>query len=102
MEEHKKMLEQNEYVFIKYSANFCRPCKSPVLLQKYESLKEKYNEDVKFKEYISENDEEIFEYERINSVPTFRFYIDGEVKYEKVGLLGLEEISKLIKEIFDF
>jgi len=102
MEEHKKLLVSNKYVFIKYSANFCRPCKSPVLLQKYDSLKERQNEFVIFKEYIAENDEEIFEYENISSVPSFKFYVDGELKFSEVGLEGLIKISKLVNDFITF
>ncbi len=102
MEKHKKIINSHRFVFIKFSANFCRPCKSPLLLQKYESLKERFHEDVKFIEYIAENDDEVFDYERVSSVPTFKFYMDGEVKYEKVGLEGLTQITELVRNIIEF
>ncbi len=102
MDQHKQIINSHRFVFIKFSANFCKPCKSPLLLQKYESLKERYYEDVKFIEYIAENDEEVFDYERVSSVPTFKFYMDGEVKYEKVGLEGLSQITELIRNIIEF
>ncbi len=102
MDQHKQIINSHRFVFIKFSANFCKPCKSPLLLQKYESLKERYYEDVKFIEYIAENDEEVFDYERVSSVPTFKFYMDGEVKYEKVGLEGLAQITELVRNIIEF
>jgi thioredoxin 1 len=96
----KQELKDNEYVVVKFGAEWCGPCKqiAPVL----EELADTYQDRLK---YISVDVEESYdiatEY-KIRNVPTILFLKQGEVMDKAVGSTSratlVEKIETLISE----
>ena len=96
----KQELKDNEYVVVKFGAEWCSPCKqiSPVL----EELADTYQDRLK---YISVDVEESYdiatEY-KVRNVPTILFLKQGEVMDKVVGSTSratlVEKIETLISE----
>jgi thioredoxin 1 len=96
----KQELKDNEYVVVKFGAEWCGPCKqiAPVL----EELADTYQDRLK---YISVDVEESYdiatEY-KIRNVPTILFLKQGEVMDKAVGSINrntlIEKIETLISE----
>lgn len=70
------------------------------ILSIYNMIKYRYNkkdeENIKLVNYTIRKNKEMFYKYDISSVPLFRLYIDGELKYEKKGKVSLEEIQKIL------
>jgi hypothetical protein len=62
----------------------------------YKKIKYRYQGDIEFVNYTIRENKEMFYRYYISSVPLFRLYIEGELKYEKKGKEGLEEIQKIL------
>jgi thioredoxin 1 len=96
----KQELKDNEYVVVKFGAEWCGPCKqiAPVL----EELADTYQDRLK---YISVDVEESYdiatEY-KVRNVPTILFLKQGEVMDKAVGSINrntlIEKIETLISE----
>lgn len=72
LEEFKKVLEENENVVIKFSAEWCGPCKAlkPIL----DDLSTQYCDKVKFVEIDVENSTELTSEYKVRNVPTIFLY----------------------------
>lgn len=98
--ELKQVFNDNDYVVIKFGAEWCGPCKqiAPVL----DELADKYQDHIK---YVSIDVEESYELSaeyKIRNVPTILFIKKGEVMDKAVGSISrntlIEKIETLISE----
>lgn len=99
-EELKQVLDNNEYVVLKFGAEWCGPCKqiAPVL----EQLADEYQDRIKYVSIDVEESTEITAEYKIRNVPTIIFIKKGEIQDKAVGSISrntiVEKIEKLISE----
>ena len=99
-EELKQVLDNNEYVVVKFGAEWCGPCKqiAPVL----EQLADEYQDRIKYVSIDVEESTEITAEYKIRNVPTIIFIKKGEIQDKAVGSISrntiVEKIEKLISE----
>ena len=99
-EELKQVLDNNEYVVLKFGAEWCGPCKqiAPVL----EQLANEYQDRIKYVSIDVEESTEITAEYKIRNVPTIIFIKKGEIQDKAVGSISrntlVEKIEKLISE----
>ena len=99
-EELKQVLDNNEYVVVKFGAEWCGPCKqiAPVL----EQLADEYQDRIKYVPIEVEESTEITAEYKIRNVPTIIFIKKGEIQDKAVGSISrntiVEKIEKLISE----
>ncbi|GAG56127.1 unnamed protein product, partial [marine sediment metagenome] len=77
--------KKDDFVVIKYGAEWCRPCKtvSPVLDELAKEHRHVYFLDVDIEnEEISEHED----LEGVRTIPHVKFFVDGEMKREIVGV----------------
>ncbi len=83
---------------IKFSTNWCGPCKAMVPI--FKDLSEKMGEKVKFYEVNAGMEIDLPSMFKVNSVPTIIFFPVGENFIKKVGAIPQKEIEKIIEEKF--
>lgn len=99
-EELKQILDNNEYVVLKFGAEWCGPCKqiAPVL----EQLADEYQDRIKYVSIDVEESTEITAEYKIRNVPTIIFIKKSEIQDKAVGSISrntlVEKIEKLISE----
>ena len=99
-EELKQVLDNNEYVVLKFGAEWCGPCKqiAPVL----EQLADEYQDRIKYVSIDVEESTEITAEYKIRNVPTIIFIKKSEIMDKAVGSISrntiVEKIEKLISE----
>lgn len=99
-EELKQVLDNNEYVVLKFGAEWCGPCKqiAPVL----EQLADEYQDRIKYVSIDVEESTEITAEYKIRNVPTIIFIKKSEIQDKAVGSISrntlVEKIEKLISE----
>lgn len=96
----KQELKDNEYVVVKFGAEWCGPCKqiAPVL----EELADTYQDRLKYIPVDVEESYDIATEYKIRNVPTILFIKNGEVIDKAVGSINrntlIEKIETLISE----
>jgi thioredoxin 1 len=96
----KQELKDNEYVVVKFGAEWCGPCKqiAPVL----EELADTYQDRLKYIPVDVEESYDIATEYKIRNVPTILFIKKGEVIDKAVGSINrntlIEKIETLISE----
>ena len=96
----KQELKDNEYVVVKFGAEWCGPCKqiAPVL----DELADKYQDRLKYIPVDVEESYDIATEYKIRNVPTILFIKNGEVIDKAVGSINrntlIEKIETLISE----
>lgn len=99
LEEFKKVLEENENVVIKFSAEYCGPCKAlkPIL----DDLSTQYCDKVKFVEIDVENSDELTSEYKVRNVPTILYIKNGEVKDKLVGTVNKQVLTDKITNLIN-
>lgn len=99
LEEFKKVLEENENVVIKFSAEWCGPCKTlkPIL----DDLSTQYCDKVKFVEIDVENSAELTSEYKVRNVPTIFYIKKGEVKDKSVGTVNKQVLTDKITNLIN-
>jgi thioredoxin 1 len=99
LEEFKKVLEENENVVIKFSAEWCGPCKAlkPIL----DDLSTQYCDKVKFVEIDVENSDELTSEYKVRNVPTILYIKNGEVKDKSVGTVNKQVLTDKITNLIN-
>lgn len=96
----KQELKDNEYVVVKFGAEWCGPCKqiAPVL----EELADTYQDRLKYIPVDVEESYDIATEYKIRNVPIILFIKNGEVIDKAVGSINrntlIEKIETLISE----
>lgn len=87
------ILGTNERVFVDFWAVWCGPCKmtTPLVHQ----LK-KDRIDVKVVEVNVEDEPELIKSLGISSIPTFRYYENGELIEERIGAISKDQMIEMI------
>lgn len=99
LEEFKKVLEENENVVIKFSAEWCGPCKAlkPIL----DDLSTQYCDKVKFVEIDVEDSDELTSEYKVRNVPTILYIKNGEVKDKSVGTVNKQVLTDKITNLIN-
>lgn len=88
----KETINSTEPVLVKFSSNWCNPCKlvGKLLDEMQNTLPKTYEVDV------DENMELCEEYE-ITNIPVVMLFKSGEMLKKHVGLMSKEEIEQFVK-----
>lgn len=99
LEEFKKVLEENENVVIKFSAEWCGPCKAlkPIL----DDLSTQYCDKVKFVEIDVEDSNELTVEYKVRNVPTIFYIKNGEIKDKSVGTVNKQVLTDKITNLIN-
>lgn len=98
LNEFNKTLSENENVIVKFSANWCGPCKAMTNI--IHNLNDEVFNDVIFAELDVDNEEfaDILGDYGIRNLPTFIFFKNNESKGKMVGLMQPNEMIDFVNE----
>jgi len=102
LNEFNKVLNENELVMVDFWAEWCGPCRMlhPVLDEvKKEALFR--NRGLVIAKVNVDKAEEVAIHNNIRSIPTLRYFKNGELQKETVGLQSLDAIKEVINSIDD-
>lgn len=96
--EIKEKINNKENFYLDIKASWCGPCK--VLLKTLEDVSNELNNEKPIYVFDVDNDKD-FALQTLNvrSVPTTKLFINGEEKFNKVGILRKDEIINLVNQI---
>jgi thioredoxin-like negative regulator of GroEL len=104
-EELLNIMFSTKCLVIKFSAEWCRPCKNKQFLDSYHELKAKYknNSDVVFLEFDVDDNQDLVNDEKLNfnitSIPNLKIYNKGKKVSDYMGTGILKEIGRDIEKI---
>lgn len=102
VEEFDKLANSKSKLVVKFSAEWCAPCRSLAPIIEEMSTQEFPNiENLKFVDVNIDNIAELATRFRIKGIPTVLFISENEVIKEKVGMSTKEELIELIKAAFE-
>ena len=93
-----KLLNENENVIVKFSAEWCGPCRS--MTNVINNFTDESANDVVFSEVDVDEVEfaDTIDKHGIRNLPTFIFFKNGEVKDRKVGIIQNVELSEWLNK----
>jgi len=94
-QELDEVLAENKKVLVKIGAEWCGPCK---MLEKYLTELEEQFPDVKIVKADCDEADELVELFDVMSVPLSVYYVDGEIKAKKSGLMTKEQLKELFED----
>lgn len=94
MANFKHIINENKPVLVDFYADWCQPCKmvTPIL----QSVKKELGDKVKIIKINVDNNPEISTKYGIRSIPTLMLFKNGQLKFNRAGVLPAEEIKKII------
>lgn len=97
-ENYDEIMNKHEYVVLDFWASWCGPCKmmDPVI----EDLAEKYQDEVIFGKVNAENNSKTVSRFGVQAIPTFIFFINGEVVDQARGAIPKKDMDEKIKKNF--
>ncbi len=92
--EFDELITNNNYVVVKFYADWCGPCKmlSPVYKEVSEELK-----DMKLVEVNVDNNQDIATQYNVQSIPTIIFIRDGKEVGKAMGFMAKDALIEKIK-----
>ncbi len=95
----KEVLKSDKLVVVDFSADFCGACKEmkPV----FDEIAKEMQGTCKFVSINKEKVDELFTTQKIEGVPTFILYKDGEEQHRYAGLMSKEDLIKKIQEALE-
>ena len=91
--EFKKIIQSHTNIIVDFGAKWCPPCKQMEPVINY--FKTKYT-SVYILQLDADKDSELFDYFKINTLPTFYFFVNGIKKSDSIGILTKDQIIKRI------
>jgi thioredoxin len=96
MRDFETIIDTQPMVILDFWANWCAPCK--MLNPIFEELA-KHNTDIYFGKVDIESAKDLAEAFQVRSVPTLMAFKNGELVFEKSGLLLPQQISELLEQL---
>lgn len=96
--EHDELINDNKFVIIKYSAEWCKPCSA--LAKTIDEMTSEELHGFKVGDVDCESDEflTLCEESKVRNLPTLLLYVDGNVVERSSGAIGKIKLESLIKE----
>lgn len=96
MENFNDIIKSEQLTLVDFYATWCGPCKMmhPVL----EQLKEDLGDSIRIIKIDVDKNEAISMQYRIQSVPTFMLFKDGEAIWRQSGTIRLADLKKIIAQ----
>jgi len=98
-EDLEDFLENNEQVVLDLWATWCSPCvqMNPVI----EELADKYSDKVRFGKVNIEKNNQIPSKYGVQSLPSFLFFKDGDIKGKERGVLNQDDFEERLEDFFE-
>ena len=95
-EQFQKLLEENQFVFVDFFAEWCGPCKmmSPIV----EQFDEEIRSSVKVCKIDVDKNQDLAQAYRITSIPTLMLFKDGKVVDAQVGYRSLQNLHEMVEK----
>ncbi len=96
MEKFDDLIKSKSPVLVDFFAEWCGPCKlmKPIL----EDLKKLIDDSVKITEIDVDQNEDVAQKYRIQSVPTLMIFKEGEPLWRQSGVMQAKELKELIEK----
>lgn len=96
MEDFNDIIKGEQLTLVDFYATWCGPCKAmhPVLKQ----LKEDLGDGIRILKVDVDNSEELSMQYRIQSVPTFLLFRNGEILWRQSGAIPLGNLKSVISQ----
>jgi len=96
MEKFNDVIKSNEPVLVDFFAEWCGPCKmmKPIL----EDLKKQIGDSARIIKIDVDQDEELANKYRIQSVPTLMIFKNGEPVWRQSGIMQAADLKEVIEK----
>lgn len=94
-----KILEENNFVVVKFGATWCSPCKTmePII----ESIASQLENKVKVMSIDVEDEPDLATKYKIRNVPTILYFKNGELKDKSVGAMVETDLINRINNLIE-
>ena len=94
-----KILEENNFVVVKFGATWCSPCKTmePII----ESVANQLGNKVKVMSIDVEDEPDLATKYKIRNVPTILYFKNGELKDKSVGAMAESDLINRINNLIE-
>ena len=96
MDRFKELIQSPKPVLVDFYAEWCGPCK--IMKPRLLDVAERIGADAKIVEIDVDREKEIAERCRIQSVPTFIIYKNGEQLWRQTGVISTIALLQLLKD----
>ena len=96
MDRFKELIQSPKPVLVDFYAEWCGPCK--IMKPRLLDVAERIGADAKIVEIDVDREKEIAERCRIQSVPTFIIYKNGEQLWRQTGVISTIVLLQLLKD----
>jgi hypothetical protein len=91
----EKVIASNKLVLVDIGATWCPPCRK--MLPVIEHIKKQYGNNLYFLAVDGGLDVEVMKQVQFEALPTFIIYKDGKEVWRKTGIVGEDELVKLLQ-----